>query len=69
MRRAVVLVIACAVSLVIPAAARAGDPPCPQDQWPTPTGAACVFVDKTTTGVDAQTQPVAPQDQWLTDAL
>lgn len=74
MRRVVVVVMACVLAFGVPAAARAGsgDPSCSPNESGLPvdpTGAACVFVDKATTGVDAQTQPVAVQDAWLTNAL
>lgn len=69
MRRGAVAIIVCAL-MAVPALAHAeqGDPPCPPGQAPDPSGLVCVFVDKTTTGIDAATQPAA-QDPWLTRAL
>jgi hypothetical protein len=77
-RRVLVLVAALAALLVVPLDARAqpGDPPCPPGKSPDPSGLVCVFVDKQTTGIDAQTQQaqteqaVAAQESgWLGQAL
>jgi hypothetical protein len=64
--------------LVLPAIAHAGqgDPPCPPGQSPDPAGLVCVFTDKTTTAIDAQTQQAqteqavaAQESSWLGQAL
>ncbi|MEY2462083.1 MAG: hypothetical protein QOH64_221 [Acidimicrobiaceae bacterium] len=69
MRRFLVVAVLGLLSLPVAARGAPGDPPCPPGQSPDPSGLACVFVDKTVTGVDAQTQPVAASDPWLVDAL
>ncbi|MEY2420446.1 MAG: hypothetical protein QOI95_513 [Acidimicrobiaceae bacterium] len=64
--------------MAVPAIAHAGagNPPCPPGAEPNPSGLICVELDKTTTGVDAQTQraqteaAVAAQESgWLGHAL
>jgi hypothetical protein len=64
--------------MVVPvfANATAGDPPCPPGKAPDPSGLVCVFLDKSTTTFDAQTQQaqteqaVAAQEAgWLGQAL
>ena len=63
---------------VLPATARAaaGDPPCPPGQAPDPSGLVCVFMNKNTTAIDAQTQQAqtehavaAQESSWLGQAL
>ena len=58
------------------AGAAVGDPPCPPGTSPDLAGLACVFVDKTVTGIDAQTQAAATEQavaaqesSWLGRAL
>ena len=77
MRRGAVAIVVC-VLMAVPALAHAGtgEPPCPSGQAPDPSGLACVFLDKTTTGVDAQTQQAqteqavaAQESSWLGQAL
>ncbi|MEY2452963.1 MAG: hypothetical protein QOD92_2537 [Acidimicrobiaceae bacterium] len=64
--------------MVVPVVAHAdeGDPPCPDGQTPDPSGLVCVYLDKTTTAVDAQTQQAhteqavaAQESSWLGQAL
>jgi hypothetical protein len=79
-RRRKLLLTATAVALLasVSVAARAedGDPPCPPGTAPDPAGLACVYVDKTTTGIEAQTQQAATEEavaaheaSWLGRAL
>ncbi|MEY2448719.1 MAG: hypothetical protein QOH79_2195 [Acidimicrobiaceae bacterium] len=75
-RLAVVVMVGMLGALSVTAHAESGDPPCPPGQTPDPGGLVCVYVDKTTTAVDAQTQQAqteqavaAQESSWLGSAL
>jgi hypothetical protein len=73
---ALALALALVAFVPVVAQAGAGDPPCPPGTNPNLPGLACVFVDKLTTGIDAQTQAAATEQAvaaqesgWLGRAL
>src|SRR6266404_3697951 len=69
MRAIVVGALVALMCVPVVAHGAAGDPPCPPGAAPNPSGLACVFADKTATGVKATTGPAGAQDPWLTQAL